>query len=149
MAMQKITLGTVAAIAITALLVSVLGALMATQTFNNTATIKTAGIGVYSDTGFTQKVTSLDWGTLTPGETKAKTLYIRNEGSTQISLSMSVGNWTPPSTSDYITVIWNRQGTILNVGSSTSAMFTLSVSQSITGITSFTFDITITGTEHT
>jgi len=148
MAMQRVTLGTLAAIAIGGLVASVLGVLMAAQSFNNVASIRAVGVGVYSDIGCTQKVVSLDWGTLAPGESKMQTLYVKNEGSVRIVLSMSVGNWTPSSASGYMDVTWNRQGDILDVGSVVSAVFTLSVSESISGITSFSFEITIVGTEY-
>ena len=148
MAMQKTVLGTaVAIIGLAATVLSVLAVLTATQTFNNAATVKTVGVGVYSDSACTQKVTSIDWETLAPGENKTKTVYVKNEGSTRILLSMSVGNWTPSGAANYMNVTWNCQGSSLNAGASLSAVFTLSVSQTITGITSFTFDITIVGTE--
>jgi hypothetical protein len=146
MAMQKITLGTVAAIGIIGLVASVLGVLMATQTFNNTGNIKTVGVGVYSNSACTNKVTSINWTTLTPGESKTQTVYIKNEGSVRIVLSMSVGNWTP-SNANVITVTWNRQGTPLSAGANVSATLTLAVPQTISGVTTFSFDITITGTE--
>jgi len=147
MAMQKAVLGTVMTIAIVGLVASVLGVLVATQTFNNAAIIKTVGVGVYSDSACTQKVTSINWQTLVPGETKTITIYVKNEGSTRIALSMSVGNWTPSTAANYINVTWNRQDSSLDAGASFSATFILSVSQAISGITSFTFDITIVGTE--
>lgn len=147
MAMQKMTLATVAAIGTIGLLASVLAVLMATQTFNNTATVKSVGVGVYSDSSCTQKVTSLNWNTLAPGDTKTQTVYVKNEGTTGILLSMTVGNWTPPGAANYMSVTWNRQNSSLSVGSSVSATITLSVSQNVTGVTDFAFEITIIGTE--
>lgn len=149
MAMQKIGLGTIVTIAIVGLVTSVLGALVATQTFNNTATIKAIGVGVYTTSACTTRVTSLDWGTLASGESKTQTVYIKNEGSVTIVLSMTVGNWTPSNAQNYITVTWNRQSTTLTAGNVISASLTLSVSSSVSGITTFSFDITITGTEQT
>jgi hypothetical protein len=148
MAMQRITLGSVAAIAIIGLVTSVLGALFATQTFNNTASIKTVGVGVYSDSACTTKVTSINWGTLSPGESRTQTIYVKNEGSVPIVLSMSVGNWTP-SNANVITVTWNCQNSQLSAGASVQATLTLTVPTSISGVTSFSFQITITGTEQT
>lgn len=148
MAMQKITLGTVVAIAIVGLAASVFGAMFATQTFSNTAAINAVGVGVYSDSACSIKVTSLNWGTLSPGESKSQTIYVKNVGSVPIVLSMSVGNWTP-SNAGVITVTWNRQGSTLSAGSSISATITLIVPPNISGVTSFSFDITITGTGNT
>ncbi|MGB9854205.1 MAG: hypothetical protein ACPLRY_05295 [Candidatus Bathyarchaeales archaeon] len=148
MAMQRITLGTVAAIAVIGLVASVLGALVATQNFNNTATIKAVGVGVYSNSQCTVKVTAIDWGVLSPGETRTQTIYVKNEGNVPIVLSLSVGNWTP-SEASVISVTWNRQGAPLAAGSSVSATLSLTVPASISGVTSFSFVITITGTEQT
>lgn len=148
MAMQRITFGAVVAIAIVGLAASVFGAMLATQTFSNTASINAVGVGVYSDSACTMKVTSLNWGTLSPGESKTQTIYVKNVGSVPIVLSMTVGNWTP-SNAGVITVSWNRQGSTLSAGSSISAAITLTVPTSISGVTSFSFDITITGTGST
>jgi len=49
--------------------------------------------------------------------------------------------------SSYITLDWDRDDYVLSSGESVQAVLTLSVSSSITGITSFSFDIVITGTE--
>jgi len=149
MAMQKAVLGTIVAVAIIGMVASVLAVLVASQTFNNAATIKTVGVGVYSDSSCTHKVMSLDWATLSPGENKTKTVYVKNEGSVRILLSMSVGNWTPLTAANYMSVTWNRQNSSLDAGYIVSANITLSISQSITGIVNFTFEITIIGTEAT
>lgn len=150
MAMQKITLGTVMTIAVIGMIATALGALTASQTFRNTGSVsvKTVGVSVYSDSQCTSKITSLDWGTLSPGSQTTKTIYIKNEGSASITLSMTYGNWNPSGAS-VITLSWNRQGATLAAGSSISATLTLTVPASITGVTSFSFDITITGTETT
>jgi hypothetical protein len=43
--------------------------------------------------------------------------------------------------------MWNRAGYVLAVGASVQAVLSLTVSSSISGVTSFSFDITITGTQ--
>lgn len=149
MAMRKIVSETIVTVAIIGMVASILAVLVASQTFNNSASIKTVGVGVYSDSTCTHKITSLYWGTLSPGETKIQTIYVKNEGTARILLSMSVGNWTPSTAANYISVAWNRDNSTLNAGNSVSADITLSVSQDITGIVDFTFEITIIGTEAT
>ncbi len=69
-----------AAIAVIGLVASVLGALVATQNLNNTATIKAVGVGVYSNSQCTQPVSSIDWGVLTPGQTYTRVIYVKNMG---------------------------------------------------------------------
>lgn len=147
LAMQKITLGAVLAIAVAGMVVTALGALVASRTFSNVGNLKAIGVGVYSNSGCTTAVSSIPWGVLEPGGTKTSIIYIKNEGTVRVRLSMTVGNWNPSSASNYITVSWNRESYTLDPGSVVQANLTLSVSSSISGITSFSFDITITGTE--
>jgi hypothetical protein len=142
---QVLIVFAVATIAITGTVVFAL--LSASQTISNTGNIKTVGVGVYSDSGCTQKVTLIPWGSLAPGQTIQGTVYVRNEGSIKVTLSMTTAEWDPPSASSSITLTWNRGGYTLNAGASVQATLTLSVSSSISGVSSFTFDIIITGTE--
>jgi hypothetical protein len=135
---------TVAALAVG----SIVFALLSTgQTVSNSGNIRAVGVGVYKDSSCTQTLASIDWGALTPGSTRNYTCYVRNEGTLNLVLSRTTSNWNPSSTSSYMTLSWNREGYALNAGATVQAVFTLSVSSSITGIPSFTFDITITGTE--
>jgi hypothetical protein len=147
MAMQKITMGTVLAIAVLGMVVTALGALVATRTISNTGNMKAIGVGVYWDSSCTSAVSSIDWGALEPGVTKNFTIYVKNEGNVQVRLSMTTSNWNPASASSYITLSWNRENYVLSSGSVVSAVLTLSVSSSISGVTSFSFNIIITGTE--
>ena len=147
--MRKIAIGTVLAIAAMGMVISALGVLVATRTISNTGNVKAIGVGVYWDSGCTNVVSSIDWGALEPGATIDKTIYVKNEGSVALTLSMSTDNWNPSSASSYMTLSWNRENYVLNPGSVVSAVLTLSVSSGISGITNFSFDITISGTEHT
>jgi len=56
---------------------------------------------------------------------------------------MTTSNWNPSSASSYMTLSWNYGGQTLAVNEVKQVKFTLAVSSSITGITSFSFDITI------
>ena len=146
--MQKISMGAVLAIAILGTVATVLGAFVATRTISNVGSMKAIGVGVYWDSGCTNAVSSIDWGSLEPGVTKNFTIYVRNEGNVQLKLSMTTSNWNPASASSYMTLSWNRENYVLAAGSVVSAVLTLSVSSSISEITSFSFDIIIAGTEY-
>jgi hypothetical protein len=148
MAMQKISMGAVLAIAIFGTIATAFGAFVATRTISNVGSMKAIGVGVYWNSGCTSAVSSIDWGVLEPGVTKNFTIYVRNEGNVQLKLSMTTSNWNPASASSYITLSWNRENYVLPAGSVVSAVLTLSVSSSISGVTSFSFDIIITGTEY-
>jgi len=151
--MQKIPFGVIVAIALTGIFVSALAAslLIAYQSVPSTGNVKAVGVGVYSDSGCNNNVTSIDWGFLEPGTTINKTVYIRNNGNVPVTLNITTNGWNPISAHDYITLSWNREGYVLGTGQSTrvaQAFLTLSVSSNTTGITSFSFDIIITGVEH-
>lgn len=147
MAMQKATIGVVSIVAVMAVVVSALGALMVSRTISNTGNVRAVGVGIYSDSACTVPLSSINWGALDPGATTGATIYVKNEGNVAVRLSMTVSNWSPAGASSYLTLSWNREGTTLNAGSSIQAVLTLSISSSISGITNFSFDITIAGTQ--
>ena len=123
----------------------VLSAVQTSKTVSNTGTVKAIGVGVYWDNQCTNPLSSISWGTLEPGSSTNVTCYIRNEGNSPSNLTMTKSNWNPANASNYITLNWNYGGQTINSGSVIQVVFTLSVSASIQGITSFSFDITIIG----
>ena len=156
MAMQRATIGAVLAIAIMGVVASAFGLLVANRTIPNTGNIRvvtppppsqTVQLGIYADSGCTTVLSSVSWGTLDPGGSTSATAYLKNEGNVPVTLTMTYGNWTPSSASSYFTLSWDRQSYVLSVGSVVQATLTLSVSSSISGITTFSFDIIITATQ--
>src|SRR3989337_2969109 len=114
------------------------------RTFSNSGSVKGIGVGIYQYSNCTSPVTSFNWGTLDPGASINKTVYIRNEGNAPATLSKTQSNWSPSSASSYITLNWNYAGQTLSVNQVLQVRFTLVVSSSVSGITNFSFDITIT-----
>lgn len=108
-------------------------------------TVKTIGVSAYSDAGCTNTLTSIDWGVLEPGENKNETCYVRNEGNSAVNLSLLTENWIPSNASDYIGLSWNYDGQSIDPGEAVEVTFTLVVSDSVSGITDFSFDIVIVG----
>lgn len=121
---------------------SVLAAL-SNRTITNAGSVKTIGVGVYWDQALTNPVSSINWGNIEPGSNVNKTVYIRNEGNAPATLSMTTSNWVPASASSYMTLSWNYGGQTLAVNEVRQVILTLAVSSSVTGVTSFSFDITI------
>jgi len=111
------------------------------------ATVETVGVGVYWDSGCSNRVSSIDWGTAEVGSVKTVTVYIRNEGNAAITLSINTTNWSPSTASKYISLSWNYDGQPIDPNQVIQVTLTLSVSSSITGISSFSFDIMITCVE--
>jgi hypothetical protein len=122
-----------------------LSAIQTSRTVSNIGTVKAVGVGVYSELACINPVTSINWGTLEPGQKVNKTVYIKNTSNVQITLSMTTQNWNPSNASNYITCTWDAQGKSLSANQVTSSVLTLSVSNSISGITNFSFDIVIVG----
>lgn len=127
------------------MIAQVMSVYQASSTFSNVGVLKTIGIGVYSDSGLTNKVSTIDWGLLERGTQKSFTVYIRDEGNFPITMSMSTSNWNPSTASSYLTLTWNYNGQTINAGASVQVTLTLTVSASITGINSFSFDIIAAG----
>jgi hypothetical protein len=129
------------------MLAQVMSAIQVSSTISNVGTLKlSVGVGVYSDNRFTNKITTIDWGTLDPGTTKIFSVYIRNEGSSALTLSMSASNWNPSTASNYLTLTWSYTGQTVNSNGYVQVTFTLAVSESVTGISSFSFDINLVET---
>jgi archaellum component FlaG (FlaF/FlaG flagellin family) len=102
---------------------------------------------VYSDSACNSPIGNLNWGSISPGRTATATVYVKNTGdSSSLTLSIQAGNWNPTSASRYLTLSWDKQGTVLEPGQSTEATIALTASSSVTGIASFSVQISISGT---
>jgi hypothetical protein len=147
-AMRKISTGLIMAIAMVGLILTVTtaGLLSVSQTVTSTGTVTAVNVGVYSNSACTQALTSIDWGTISPGNSVTVPVYVKNTGNTQITLSMTTASWSPTGANGPITVTWSREGWTLNAGQYTAATVTLTVSSGISGVTSFSVNIVVTGT---
>jgi hypothetical protein len=146
---KKIIFAAICLMAISvALTATTYAALTTTQNLSSAGSINVSpNLGVYSDSGCTTPLSSIAWGSLSGGGNKTQTVYVKNTGTgSSLTLSMTASNWSPVSASSYMTVTWNKAGTVLTPGASTSAIITLTVSPSVTDITSFNVQISITGT---
>ncbi len=108
----------------------------------STGTLRSVKVGVYE--GLSGNVFSIDWGELTPGSQKDVTILVRNEGNAEAILQLSTENWDPESAARYIDLSWDYGGNSLSPGEVIQTTLRLRVSESIEGITHFTFDIVIT-----
>jgi len=148
---EGIVAGAALALVLYILILSILGPIVSAAVRNRTVSsygsVKAIGVCVYWDQACTSTVSSIDWGIVEPGSNVNRTVYIRNEGSAIVNLAIATSNWNPSNASSYMTLSWNYGGQILNVGEVVKVELTLSVSPDVTGITSFSFDITITASE--
>ena len=115
------------------------------RTISNAGSVMAIGVGIYWEENCTSEVSTIDWGMLEPGTSKNVTVYIHNEGNTASTLSMETSGWTPSNASDYMTLSWDYDSSPIDPEDVLPVVFTLSVSASIEGVTSFSFDITVVG----
>lgn len=101
------------------------------------------GIGIYENSGCTTSLSSVAWGTLEPGGSNTVTCFIKNEGTTPVTLQLIGSNWTPSAAETYLTLSWNYNNAELSAGQIIQVTLTLDVDSGITGITTFNFDINI------
>jgi hypothetical protein len=131
-------------LALTAFGPLVSSAKMNNKTVSSNGSVQGVGVGVYWNQACTNATSSISWGIVDPGSNVNKTIYVRNEGNSAATLSMITSNWNPTNASSYMTLSWNYGGQTLSVNQVVQVKLTLSVLSSVTGITNFSFDITIT-----
>jgi hypothetical protein len=145
MSMQKAVTGTIIAGAIIVMMTSALALLQPSTTITNTGTIEALNVGVYQDSACTQPLSSINWGTLKPGTAANRTIYVKNTGNAAVSLNMTVTTWNPSIASSYITLTWDKQGSLVAVGNNVQALLVLSVSANVNGFTDFNCTTIISG----
>jgi len=126
--------------------VFVSGIMMTSRTLPSSGSIKAINVGVYWDFDCTQNVTVIDWGIPGPGDVVNKTVYVKNSGNSGLTLNMSSTGWIPVEAENFLSLIWDVEGAAVEVDGVVQAVLMLEVSESITGITDFSFSIVIEGT---
>ena len=125
---------------------AVTGLLTTSKTIESPGTVKAINVEVYWDSACTQAVSQIDWGAIEPGDSVAKTVYIKSSGSATMTLNMSYSGWVPSDAGNHISLSWDKEGASVDPDAVVAAVLTLSVSNSISGITDFSFNIIIEGT---
>lgn len=144
---QLTTLEKTLTVALVAVLISAAVLLTVSWRIKAAGKIKALGCQVYSDPTLTTPLTLIDWGTMSPGDTKAVTMYVVNTGNTPALLSLSTAEWTPTQAQQHFTLTWNYTNTPLQPLTPLTLQLALTAKPTITGITDFSFTITITATE--
>ena len=125
------------------------GIVIFSMTLSSTTSVSAveSNIGVYWDSNCIKMVDEIKWGILEPRSLKTITVYVRNENE-PLFLFMSTKNWDPYTASKYIELGWDWPvGLRLNSGEVLPIVLTLSISPYIKGISDFSFDIVITGSQ--
>jgi hypothetical protein len=149
MTIPKIPISIIALILVAvALTATTYGAISVNKSLSTNGSITvTPNLGLYSDSGCTTTLSTIDWGTITPGNNQTRTVYVKNTGTgTSLTLSISTSSWTPITANGPITVSWDKEGTRIAPGQSTPAVIKLISSSSIVDVTTFSVQILISGT---
>ena len=112
---------------------------------SNGAIKEITGIETYWDSKGTNKVTSIEWGSLEPGTEKTVTIFVRNLEKNQIILNYYTSNWMPSEITDYLTLKWDYNGQAIKFREIVQVIFTLVVYENLEASGTFDFDITIVG----
>lgn len=124
---------------------AVSGILTTSRTLSSSGSVRGINVEVFWDLQCTQVVTSVDWETPEPGDVLNKIIFVKNTGNAQMTLSLTDSGWDPVEASNYISLNWDREGVVIDADQVVEAVLTLSVSESITGIIDFSFNIVIEG----
>ena len=108
---------------------------------------KVINCNLYSEEECINAISSIDWGTLRPGVPRNVVVYVKNTGTEALTLHLSEENWNPRIAADYIHLQWNCSGAVVEAGDVVGITLNLTVSENVDGLSNFTFDILITGTQ--
>ena len=117
------------------------------RTVNEFSNDKDVGIETYWDSRCTERVSSIEWGSLEPGTDKTVTLFIKNKGKTPVTLSYYSSNWNPSEIMNYLSLMWDYTGQSIEFKEIVQVTFTLHISENVEPTENFSFDITITCTQ--
>ena len=104
-------------------------------------------VGVYTTQQCTANLTSISWGSVRSGSNYTRVGYLRNNGNSNMTLSLSTSNWNPSTLSSILQVTWNYGGVILRPGQILAVTWTLSIPSGVSGYQSFGVNLIVTGTE--
>jgi len=124
---------------------TILGVLTASTTIGSSGSIKAIGVGIYWDGACTNIASSIDWGVIEAGYSKEVTIYVKNSGNSDVTLSLSTDNWNPTEATDHLALDWNYGGQSLSADEVLQIKLNLSADAGTTGITDFSVDVIIGG----
>lgn len=116
-------------------------------TIDSVGCIKSLDLDIYASPQSTVKLTHVDWGTISAGESVSMTLYAKNSKNTPFVMSLITSNWQPSIAEQYLTLQWTYTGQVINPNEMVSFDLILTVDVNIDNVDNFSFDITIKADE--
>jgi len=92
-------------------------------------TIKTIDVEIYRDPDGENKIETLSWDEIKTG-TVNTTIYVKSVSNFIVTLNLNLTDWNPDAISDYITISWDYNETLINPGEIIPVTMTLSASSS-------------------
>ena len=104
-------------------------------------------VGVFWDRNCTQRVSSIDWGTLAPGMTKSVSVYVQSKSNETCILILMPTGWNPPAVANYLELSQNYENKKIQPSEVVKVALSLTVSASVAGVTNFAFNIVVEGSK--
>jgi hypothetical protein len=105
-------------------------------------------VEVFWDRNCTQGVSSIDWGSLTPGETKAVSVYVQSKSNETCILILMPTGWNPPAVANYLELSQDYENKKIQPREVVEVTLSLTVSRSVAGVTNFSFNIIVEGSKY-
>jgi hypothetical protein len=102
-----------------------------------------SNIEVYWDAKATNTISYIDWGAIQPGKTNNLTIFVKNKGKTDVTLSYITSNWDSLEMEKQFQIYWNYTGQTLSFKEVIPIKLTLFLSENVKQVGTFQFDITI------
>ena len=102
----------VVSIALTSL-VSLMLSTYADHYLPSLAVIKTIDVEMYWDEDAQNKIDVLDWGEIQTGKSVDTTIYMKSVSNFDVTVELILTDWTPPEISDYVSITWDYDDSIL------------------------------------
>jgi len=111
--------------------------------------IKTIEVEIYWDQDGTNPRDNLSWETIEPGQSLNTLVYVKSVSNFKVTLNLTLTDWSPPEITDYITISWDYDRTIVNPEEIIPVTITLAASSSkefvkyllVNEITGFNVDV--------
>lgn len=142
-AIGKLAIVLIAFVSGSVALTTIAGQLTPQTVIGSSGEVETIGVGVYWDINCSEAVSNITWGLVKPGSDINVSVFVRNEGNVDARLYLGTRKWSPSNASSYITLSWDYGQQLIGPWDFVKVTLTLSISDSIEGITDFDFDIII------
>ena len=136
-------------ILLSALVGGVIGAGFVERRISSSGTvfIPNLNLEAYWEATCQNTVDNIDWGTLRPRENTTQIIYLKNIGNTPLKLNLVIENWNPIEAGTHLSIAWNQENATIAENEVLPTEITMTVANTVVGISSYTNDIIILGSE--